>query len=324
MTTGEVPEHPHDPAFRCATWTKAHDVDPVGSSPEFDSLVLVECPLPWPHDADEIPLLAGRTAPGTRVMAVVPEPHGGDRDDEDGDPRLRIVHHRRVRTNHLEGVDHLVTAADAPALLDALLADPQADSRGLPSAVGEAPPEVLVCAHGRRDPCCGRWGTLLHLELSALWSDVRLWRCSHSGGHRFAPTVTTLPDGRAWAWVEPPLVDEVVRRRGDVDAVAPFDRGSSALDPWCQAVEREVFRRQGWGWLDVGLTEARSSVAADGRTAEVVLTWPTGTARATVEVRREVPVLTCGAPPEQAKKSSRELGVRDLDVGPVAVPVAGA
>ena len=59
-----------------------------------------------------------------------------------------------------------------------------------------------MCDPERRDTRCGRWGTLLHIELAARATDVRIWHCSHTGGHRFAPTAITLPDGRAWAYVD--------------------------------------------------------------------------------------------------------------------------
>ncbi len=316
MTTAEPDAHHHDPAFRCSPWTRAQGVDPVGSAASFDALVLVEHPLPWPNDVSELPVLAGRSAPGVRLMAVVPE----DRPRPEG--TVTVVHRRRTGTNHLVGVDHRVPEAGLPALLDDLLAAPLEAHEDRPSVQGEAPPEVLVCAHGRRDPCCGRWGTLLHVELAALWSDVRVWRCSHTGGHRFAPTAITLPDGRAWAYAEPDLLDRVVRRRGELAPLAEHDRGTSALGPWAQVVERAVLHAIGWGWLDASLTEVDEQVAADGRSATVTLRWPGGSATGTVVVEREVPVLVCGEPPEAAAKTAPDLALVDLSIseGPPADP----
>jgi len=295
-----------DLSLRCAVWTQAQGVDPIGSAPAFDALVLVEHPLPWPHDVSELPLFAGRSAPGVRLMAVVPE----DRPRQAGH-RL-VVHRRRTGTNHLAGTDHSVPERDLPALLDDLLAAPLEDHRDRPSALGASPPEVLVCAHGRRDPCCGRWGTLLHVELGARWSDVRIWRCSHTGGHRFAPTAVTLPDGRAWAYVEPDLLDQVVRRRGPLPPLAAHDRGTSALSPFAQVVERAVFHALGWDWLDQSLTAVEEHRDDDGKAASVTLRWPGGSATGRVVVDRMVPVLVCGEPPEAATKSSPDLALVDL------------
>lgn len=306
---------PADDTFRCSPWTQAQGVDPIGSATTFDALLLVEWPLPWPRDVADIEALAPAAADGrARVMTVVPRPDQGE-----ADGLARVVHHRRTGTHHLTGVDHRVRHDDVPALLARLLDAITDDTSSWPSAVGAAPPEVLVCAHGRRDPCCGRWGTLLHVELAARWSDVRVWRCSHTGGHRFAPTAITLPDGRAWAYVEADLLDGVVRRTADLDVLKAHDRGCSAVDLWAQPVERAVFERIGWPWLHHQLTAVEVAVADGERSAVVDLAWvaPDGTggsAHARVEVTRMVPVLVCGEPPDTATKASPELALRQLDI----------
>ena len=305
----EAPEHPHDPEFRCAPWTQARGVDPIGSAGSFDAVLLVEWPLPWPHDVSEIPALAQAAAdPGAQLMTVVPQ------HDHTGDGLLRVVHRRRARTNHMPGVDHRVPRADIPELRATLLEDPLADSATRASAVGESPPEVLVCAHGRRDPCCGRWGTLLHIELAARGTGARVWRCSHTGGHRFAPTALTFPEGRAWAYVDADILDGVVHRTAPVHALAIHDRGTTGLGMWAQAVERALFEEAGWAWLTENITNATTRVSADGKSAEVILEWNGGRATAEVEVSRVLPVLVCGQPPDQAQKTSSELRLRALRV----------
>jgi hypothetical protein len=309
MTAAAPTPIPRDPDLRCSVWTHAQGVDPIGSAGAFDAVLLVEWSLPWPSDVSEVPELAEASAvPGVRVMAVVPQADAG------ADGLLRVVHRRRMGTNDLAGIDHRVRRAEVRDLLAALAADPLADHRDRASAVGESPPEVLVCAHGRRDPCCGRWGTLLHVELAARWTGVRVWRCSHTGGHRFAPTAITLPDGRAWAYVDAELLDGIVQRTGDVHELAAHDRGTTALDPWAQVVERGVFVEIGWAWLDIDLVTSTTEVAADGRSATVTLTWDGGSAVGEVDVTRVLPVLVCGEPPEQATKSSPEFALRSLEL----------
>ena len=306
----------HDPAYRCSPWTRAHGVDPIGSSGHFDELVLVEWPLPWPADVGEIEALRASAArPGTRVMTVVPSAGAGD------DGRRRVVHRRRTGTHALPGVDHRVTADEIPDLLAAILDDRERPLESWPSVVAEAPPEVLVCGHGRRDPCCGRWGTLLHAELLARGSGARVSRCSHTGGHRFAPTAITLPDGRAWAYADVDLLDGVLGRTADVAAIAAHDRGSTALDSWAQVVERALFVEHGWSWMGATLTAATTFVAGDGRSADVELAWrlgdgSAGRAHGQVVVTRVLPVLVCGAPPEAAKKTSPELALAALEIRP--------
>lgn len=315
MTTPDGSLPSHDPAFRCSPWTQAQAVDPIGSATTFDALLLVEWPLPWPSDVSEIPALASAAADGrARLMTVVPRADQGE-----ADGRARVVHHRRAGSHRLVGIDHRVPFDDVPALLERLLASIDDDTSHWPSAVGAAPPEVLVCAHGRRDPCCGRWGTLLHVELAARWSDVRVWRCSHTGGHRFAPTAITLPDGRSWAYVDVDLLEGVVRRTAPLASLAAHDRGNGALGMWAQPVERALFERIGWSWLDHEITSLTTRVADDAQSAVVEVGWQApdgsaGTAVGEVAVTRLVPVLVCGQPPEAATKSSPELALRHLEI----------
>ncbi len=313
MTGADLEPRLHLPEYRCSTWTQAQGVDPIGSAGTYDQLVLVEWPLPWPSDVGEIPELAEVAAlPGARVMTVVPQV------DATTDGLLRVVHRRRTSTHHLAGVDHLVPMADVPALVADLVGRPDRAQHDWTTAVGEAPDEVLVCAHGRRDPCCGRWGTLLHAELAVRLPQVRVWRCSHTGGHRFAPTAITLPDGRAWAYLAADVVDGVVSRTGEVAALVEHDRGSLAFDQWAQVVERALFARTGWAWLDTSVDASSTEVAEDRQSAVVRMTWRDGGttrhAAGLVEGGRDLPVLGCGAPPEAATKTSPELVLRSLSV----------
>jgi hypothetical protein len=302
--------------LRCSPWTRAQGVDPIGTATPFDALLLVEWPLPWPRDVSEIAALAPAAADGrASVMAVVPQHH----DPGAVEMLVRVVHHRRIGTHRFAGVDHVVPRTEVPDLLARLLDDVTGDHLDWPSAAGESPADVLVCAHGRRDPCCGSSGTVLHAALAAARPDVRVWRCSHTGGHRFAPTAITMTDGRTWAYLDPELLMGILDRSVAVGDLAGHDRGTMALPSWAQAVEHALFAANGWAWLDGEVTDARTVVADDRRSAQVALTWRDASgaehdATAEVVVTRDIPVLVCGEPPEQAKKTSVELAVRGLEV----------
>ena len=66
------------------------------------------------------------------------------------------------------------------------------------------PPDlaVLICTQGSHDICCGSEGTKLADELEQRAPGLNVFRVSHTGGHRFAPTAMTLPDGRMWAYLD--------------------------------------------------------------------------------------------------------------------------
>ncbi len=123
---------------------------------------------------------------------------------------------------------------------------------GAPPEPGPELVDLLVCTHGRRDTCCGARGTDL---VRALAEDgpigagagagagsagplgrgagprVRLWRTSHTGGHRFAPTALVLPPATLWAWADVALLEEVVRPAGPLSDVVSRYRGCATLGP---------------------------------------------------------------------------------------------
>lgn len=296
------------PALGCAPATRALDVDPIGTAGTYERFVLVEMPMPWPPDIGDHPLFteAGKVG-DARVLAVC-----GDRRD---DGRILVSRWTRRSTNVLVGTDHLIGAAQADATIAALAAgDPSPGTE-----IGPAPPEVLLCAHGKRDRCCGQFGTRLHQHVEHRWPGFRVRRCSHTGGHRFAPTGITLPDGRLWAYLDESMLDQIVNRSGAPSDLAAHDRGTTGLDPWAQPVERALLAHHGWSWLAADVLEVSSTVDADGRGATVALTWQlrAGEAHLTrgrVEVRREVPVPICGDPAATPTKTSRELVLQALEL----------
>lgn len=107
----------------------------------------------------------------------------------------------------------------------------------------------LVCAHGRRDRCCGALGSAVFRAIQSQGVDA--WQTSHLGGHRFAACALWLPGGlmygrlrteHAVAFVEAQRAGEV----GDLDLF----RGSCAHDRPTQAAEIFLRRRSGKGAID--------------------------------------------------------------------------
>ncbi|MBL7488227.1 sucrase ferredoxin [Frankia sp. AgB1.9] len=331
-------------SYRCAPWTLAQGVDPIGSALTCDTFVLIETPPPWPQDIGQLPTFAELSKRGlrrTRLLAVRPVDDGlatgssvsgavadsaAETSPEASSPgtadvagigdRVAVTIWRRAETGRFLGTDHLIPAERVVDEAARLATAPIENGR--PAGEGRlAPPDVLLCGHGSRDVCCGRLGTRLALAVADTWPDVRVRRCSHTGGHRYAPTGFTLPDGLAWGFLDTDTLDAVVRRSGPPPLRGNY-RGTTALDQWGQVAERELFERHGWAWLEHRLTSASSDVAADRRSATVHLAWdgPTGpgTATATVAVARDVPVLICGEPPENSRKTSPELGLTSLRI----------
>jgi hypothetical protein len=101
-------------------------------------------------------------------------------------------------------------------------------------------PVVLVCAHGKRDRCCAKFGVALAEALTAE-PGMRVLQCSHLGGHRFAAAVVTLPDGLTYGHLgvnDAPLLASAVRE-GHLFDPARY-RGRSGLDEPQQVAEARL------------------------------------------------------------------------------------
>jgi hypothetical protein len=293
--------------IRCSDWSRAASLSPVGTSGSYAGYLLVEIPLPWPRDA-------GDTAEGAalgpiigplryRLQAVVPA-------GPTGDPRERrvILHARRPDEAGFSGYRRFESPV-GDSLTDTVAALIEAAAADWPSELESRAVDVLVCTHGTRDSCCGRRGASLAAELGA---DVRLagknlWRTSHMGGHRFAPTFTVLPQGTVWGFADVDLVTRVVQQAGDFAAVAGRYRGCPGLDgPQVQALEAEVLRQVGWRLLGTD-----RSGSFDGTTAQ--LTWEedgeTVTWAGQVAPGRTLAAPACLEPVSAAGKSETEWAV---------------
>ncbi|MCY4142383.1 MAG: hypothetical protein OXG08_01665 [Gammaproteobacteria bacterium] len=93
-----------------------------------------------------------------------------------------------------------------------------------------------VCAHASRDLCCSRYGLATWNRLLEL-SEGRAWQSTHLGGHRFAPNVLVLPQGRLYGRVHLNKVDGFFSKveNGEVDY--ELLRGRSEFASEAQACE---------------------------------------------------------------------------------------
>ena len=103
-----------------------------------------------------------------------------------------------------------------------------------------ADPLLLVCTHGKHDPCCARHGRPLYQALAELAGDEWVWQVSHVGGDRFAGNLVVLPDGLYYGRVGPGEAWSVLEEHlaGRID-LAHY-RGRSCYPSATQAAERVV------------------------------------------------------------------------------------
>jgi hypothetical protein len=170
-------------------------------------------------------------------------------------PDPRKVHTQRV---YLAG-----GLAERPWLLEADLDDParlarlpmDALTNGDAGAVQEALPEakrspgpiLMICTNSRRDLCCSVRGRPAAAE-SASQRPGQVWECSHTGGHRFAPTGVLLPHGQTFGRLSAAsavaVLDAAMRAEVPTQLLgAMYDRGRSHLAAPGQAAE-SIVRQQ--------------------------------------------------------------------------------
>ena len=182
------------------------------------------------------------------------------------------------------------------------------------SDLGDTPrrvdgPVALVCTHGKRDQCCAVKGRpvaaaldkQLGAELAEIDPAAGVWECSHTGGHRFAPVLLTMPGGLTYGSEDVDAYVAAIRAAKEGRIALTGLRGQSAFSPVEQVADIAVRSTTGDVDLDalfvVGRTDpaeperARADVHhADGRHWQVDMQ------------RRALPErpASCGAAPKKA------------------------
>lgn len=204
--------------------------------------------------------------------------------------------HAAVRRFRLERYEDLVTL-DVPAIVAAM-------ERGEDPGLGEVPelPLLLVCTNAKRDQCCAKWGAPVYRALFAR-EDVEVWQTTHLGGHRFAATLVTLPDGLCYGRLAAEETDALVEatRQRRIHRLDRF-RGRTCFSSAGQAAEH--FFRESHGRMDIDAVQALD-VDLAGPRARVRLRDDTG-AEHRLELIEEMldqsAPPSCGKPPEPIRQ----------------------
>ena len=304
-----------DEVIRCADYSRSIAVDPGGTAIRADRIVVVATPLPWPKPAlahsllaDLRAVLASSPTP-IRLLAAVPTAHpsAGDGievtvyDRIDGSAAER--RYRVANTEQLVDLGRAVMAAEARTL-----------ERRLVGSDDPARPTVLICTQGSHDVCCGSEGSRLAGRLETV-PGLIVHRVSHTGGHRFAPTAMTLPDGRMWADLDVDRVATILAadkdRAGDLDELVPRCRGwwGAETGP-AQVAERAVFAEQGWAFNH----EQRHVAVGEAVEGTIQCTVTTPSVQWLVEVAegRAIPAIACRQPGGLPAKPGVEYEVVSL------------
>jgi hypothetical protein len=271
--------------------------------------VLLEDPGPW---GAQTPRDSGLPAPVVAWLTAL-----------DAQPGVRTQLIRRPGCASMvsrpgQGTRKLIIA-EAPAdpsgrrLIELELPLAELPSLDLDALVAAAPPQPklaelwLVCTHGTRDRCCAKWGMPV-FEALRQRDPTRVWQCSHLGGHRFAPTFLTLPDGLMWGRFDLAKLDDLIAALAH-GRLAALDhlRGRCCYSRPVQVAEIAVRAELGLDddealtWID-----ATPTLTSEGAT-QVRFRGPSGELRV-IEI--EAAPLDFEAPPSCGDPPERRVGLR--------------
>jgi hypothetical protein len=172
-------------ADRCSLRSEASGEQLAGTASTIRHWLLIEHPGPWGRDG----LLDARLPAGfgRALRDLEARTHS----------RVLLIRSRRrgarVRDAACFGVDTAgawLGHTELPDLQEALALDPR-ERAGFQDREG---PLVVVCTHGRRDPCCAERGRPLEQAISTVFPDIT-WESTHVGGDRFAGNLVVFPHG---------------------------------------------------------------------------------------------------------------------------------
>jgi hypothetical protein len=113
----------------------------------------------------------------------------------------------------------------------------------VPAGAREAGPLYLVCAHARRDRCCGQLGGPLARGLAARYPE-QVWETTHLGGHKHAANLALLPHGLYYGPADLPSALGAIEAYERGQVTAHRYRGRAGHDQaWQQAEQARLTAR---------------------------------------------------------------------------------
>ncbi len=289
-------------SFFCSEMSRQAGEPLIGSATPCQIYVLIECPFPWtsnPFESKSVPQnLRDLVKFANKDESVMPIRFlliQGQSRTKDG---VKVLIYQQQPGEFCQGYQrsewHVNCMEQVAGLVRGYLA-------------GEAPPsenstsqirDILICVHGSHDKCCAKHGIPFYREAIAEWDlqEVRLWQTSHFGGHRFAPTLIDLPDGRYYGRLTQTALRSILTRTGELKSLNQFYRGWSILPRCLQVLESELTLRYDWKWFDYNIAHRiiDCSLDRDWIQAEFSVQLPSGLIhRYEAEIVKDIQKILC-------------------------------
>ncbi|BAY10427.1 sucrase ferredoxin [Calothrix sp. NIES-2098] len=266
--------------FFCSDYSKQIGEDVIGSATNYETYILVECPTPWTSEAfnskwvpNNLKLLVEevkRAKLPIRFLLIA-----NDLTHKVELTTLLIYQKQKGLTQgYLKYEFQLPNIENVAAVVKKFLRGSISEYEKETSITRD----ILVCTHGSHDKCCARHGnpfyfhaqnTISHLELE----NVRIWKSSHFGGHRFAPTMIDLPEGRYYGILDQDSFKSILTRSGDSQCLNKVYRGWGILPVPLQILEKELILHYGWDWFNYKVASKILEQSLDNNTVLAELTF---------------------------------------------------
>lgn len=269
----------------CSDYSRQAGEDVIGSATNYQTYILVECPLPWTSEAfnskwvpQNLRILVEevkRAKLPIRFLLIA-----NDISHKVNYTTLLIYQRKEGLSNgfckhefKLSNIEQVVAVVQK--WLWGISSNSEVET--------DETRDILVCTHGSHDKCCARYGAPFYFKLTANIADfcldnVRIWKSSHFGGHRFAPTVIDLPEGRYYGVLDQDSFRSILTRTGDIQCLNKVYRGWGILPTALQILEKELILVNGWDWFKYKVAGKILEQSLDNNTilAELSFEQPSG------------------------------------------------
>jgi hypothetical protein len=230
---------PRSRAF-CADVSRETAEPLAATASRVDHWIVIEYRGLWGHQAVDASGLSAEVKAHLRARAA-------------GLGRAKIVFVRQTKRRHGPLRVFWASSSESGSRLSGTEIEGYDELLGLDfAASGEAlrHPLLLVCTHGKHDPCCARLGRPLYEAVRDQVDEGWTWQCTHVGGDRFAGNLVCLPEGLYFGRVGPAdawaVLDEYLAGRIQLELY----RGRSCYPFPVQAAERAVREDAGLRGVD--------------------------------------------------------------------------
>ena len=249
----------------CSELSQLLEEDPIGTAPIWDKCIVIELPSPWSAKIEESKKFdksitrhidkLNQAGQSIRLQCILP-------DKQYSKPGMRRVILFTKDSELLISAHRLEYLIPEEQLTDLCMSILETRQQPIKyenfKQEYESMRDILVCTHGNRDRCCGSIAVPLynrlrneHRKSPDRVNSIRIWRTSHTGGHRFAPTVIDLPQARYWAYVDNLTIDTIIYKSGSITKLNKSYRGCALVSSVQeQNAEKELLFNTGWGWID--------------------------------------------------------------------------